>query len=85
MELPPGQVTVADLYRELTGIRKDLTEVLTGSRLAEERHTTNAAAHEDYERRLRVLERGWAKLLGAAALAAAAVSFLTAIITIKVR
>lgn len=84
-ELTPGQVTVADLYRELTGIRHDLTEVLTGSRLQEERHTTNLSQHDDYERRLRLLERGWAKAAGAAAFVAAVVSLATALITIKVR
>lgn len=84
-EIPPGQVTVADLYRELTGIRQDLTSVLTGSRLAEERHNVNVAAHEDYERRLRVLERGWAKLLGAAAAVSVAVSLITALVTLRVR
>lgn len=84
-ELPAGQVTVADLYRELTGMRRDLAEVITGNRLAEDRHTTNVEQHRDYERRLRFLERGWWKALGAAAALSIAVSLITALVTLKVR
>lgn len=83
-ELTPGQVTVADLYRELTGIRKDLTEVLSGSRLSEERHNTNVEQHQDYERRLRLLERGWMRTSGAAAAVAAIVSVVTYLLSVKV-
>jgi len=84
-ELVPGQVTVADLYRELTGMRRDLAEVITGNRLAEDRHTANVEWRRDAERRLRKLELGWAKLLGAAAAVSVAVSLITALITLRVR
>jgi len=84
-ELIPGQVTVADLYRELTGMRRDLAEVITGNRLAEERHNINVKDHERYDRRLRKLELGWAKLLGAAAAVSVAVSLITALVTLRVR
>lgn len=84
-ELTPGQVTVADLYRELTGMRRDLAEVITGNRLAEERHNLNVKDHDNYERRLGKLEIGWAKLLGAAAALSIVVSLATALIANYVR
>jgi len=84
-ELTPGQVTVADLYRELTGMRRDLAEVITGNRLAEERHNINVKDHERYDLRLRSLELSWAKLLGAAAAVSLLVSLVTAYLTVRIR
>jgi len=84
-ELPAGQVTIADLYRELTGMRRDLAEVVTGNRLAEERHNINVKDHEDYNQRIRTLERGWWKVAGAAMTVSVIVSLVTALLTLRIR
>ncbi len=77
-ELAPGTVTVADLYRELTGLRTDVGKALI--RL-EHVDTVNQAAeqlHSDHEARLRVLESFRWKAAGAAAVAGAAAGGLSA-------
>lgn len=66
-------------------MRRDLAEVITGNRLAEERHNINVKDHEGYDRRLRKLELSWAKLLGAAAAVSVAVSIVTALLTLRIR
>jgi len=82
-ELPPGLVTVADLYREMVNIREALGEVATGIKIADERHQVNQAVHTDYETRIRALERGWWKISGAAAVISLIVSFAVAYFTIR--
>ena len=84
-EIQAGQVTVADLYKEVVQVRQDIGTVAIGVRLAEERHVTNTAVHEDHERRLRALERAWWKLAGAAAVISALVSLLVTWLTIRGR
>ena len=84
-EMQAGQVTVADLYKEVVQVRQDIGTVAIGVRLAEERHVTNTAVHEDHERRLRVLERAWWKLTGAAALVSAVTSLAVAWLTLRGR
>ena len=64
-ELAPGSVTVADLYRELIGLRSDIVRALTR---VERIDTVNQAAdeiHRDHEMRLRGLESFRWKLAGA--------------------
>jgi hypothetical protein len=53
----PGAVTTADLYRELVGLRSDLTRVLTKQEAIDLRNTTADQIHADVESRLRTLER----------------------------
>jgi hypothetical protein len=64
-ELSPGVVSVADLYRELVGLRSDVVKALTR---IEALDTTNQLAneiHHDHEVRLRALESFRWKLAGA--------------------
>jgi len=84
-EIPSGQVTVADLYKEVVQVRQDIGTVAIGVRLAEERHLTNVTIHEDHERRLRALERAWLKAAGAAAVVSVVVSWATAWFTLRGR
>lgn len=63
-EIPPGAVTVADLYRELVGMRSDLVKALTRIEVID---TVNKGAEDDrrdHEQRLRILEAFKWKLLG---------------------
>jgi len=84
-EITPGQVTVADLYKEVVQVRQDIGTVAIGVRLAEERHLTNVSIHDDHERRVRALERAWWKITGGAAVVSVLVSLLTAYLTLRVR
>ena len=84
-DIQPGQVTVADLYKEVVQVRNDIGTVAIGVRLAEERHLTNVSVHDDHERRLRSIERAWWKITGAAAVISVLVSLLTAYLTLRVR
>jgi len=84
-ELPAGQVTVADLYREMVEVRNQIGNLVTGFTLAEERHKNDQEVHRDHERRIRGLERGWWKISGAAAAISVIVSLLTALLTLRVR
>jgi len=84
-ELPAGQVTVADLYREMVEVRGEIVKLVTGFSLAEERHVANREIHHDHERRIRALERGWWKVSGAAAVISVIVSLVTALIALRGR
>ena len=84
-DIQPGQVTVADLYKEVVQVRQDIGTVAIGVRLAEERHLTNVSVHDDHERRVRALERAWWKITGAAAVISVLVSLLTAYLTLRAR
>jgi len=84
-DIPTGQVTVADLYKEVVQVRQDIGTVAIGVRLAEERHLTNVSVHDDHERRLRSIERAWWKITGAAAVVSVLVSLLTAYLTLRAR
>jgi hypothetical protein len=55
--LPAGTVTVADLYRELVGMRSDLSRVLVHQEAVDTRMQTSEQLHADHEARLRNLER----------------------------
>lgn len=65
-ELQPGMVTIADLYRELTGLRADVARALTRIEVIDSRNADADKAHADYESRLRVLEAFRWKLAGMA-------------------
>ena len=84
-ELPAGQVTVADLYREMVEVRNQIGNLVTGFTLAEERHQNDQEVHRDHERRIRTLERGWWKVSGAAAVISVIVSLLTALLALRIR
>lgn len=75
-EIPAGAVTVADLYRELTGLRGDLALALTEIRVMEAHRQSAVDTDRDHETRLRTLERFKWQLMGAAVAVSAAVSGL---------
>lgn len=55
-ELTGGQVTVADLFRELVGMRTDITKVLTRMERIDERSSQSEETQRDHEGRLRAAE-----------------------------
>jgi hypothetical protein len=65
-EVPPGAITVADLYREIAGMRADVGRALERLAVVEIRNTTADATHMDHEGRLRTLERFRFTLMGVA-------------------
>ena len=56
-ELAPGNVTIGDLYRELVGMRQDITRALTRIEVIDTRNVDADRLHNDHESRLRALER----------------------------
>lgn len=75
-DLVPGTVTIADLYRELVGMRSDLTRVLTHQEAIDVRNVSADRIHADVEARLRTLERFRYTLAGLAVLGGAGSGFL---------
>lgn len=63
-ELAPAAVTTADLYRELVGMRTDVTKALTRIEVIDSRNTDADKIHADFEARLRMLEAFRWKLTG---------------------
>jgi hypothetical protein len=55
-ELPTGQVTIGDLYRELVGMRGDLARSLSKLEVMEARHGDAERQQADHEGRLRTME-----------------------------
>ena len=70
-DLPSGQVTIGDLYRELVGMRGDLTRSLTKLEVIESRNTDADRLHADHETRIRQLEKFKWQIIGALILASA--------------
>jgi hypothetical protein len=64
-EMVPGVVTVADLYRELVGMRADVSKALERIAVIDSRNIDADRLHADQEARLRTLERFRFTLLGA--------------------
>jgi hypothetical protein len=56
-DLAPGSVTIADLYRELVGMRSDLTRVLAHQEATDLLNHNAEQIHADHETRIRALER----------------------------
>jgi hypothetical protein len=89
-ELPRGEVTIADLYRSLEAIGKDMSAMAADMRVMVARVETNGQAIGDHESRIRALE-AWAQTArggitatrviaaGAAAMAGAAAGWLAAL------
>jgi hypothetical protein len=71
-DLVPGAVTIADLYRELVGMRSDLTRVLAHQEATDLINRSADQIHADHESRLRVLERFRYTLAGLAIIGGAA-------------
>ena len=64
-ELAPGAVTTADLYRELVGMRGDLSKILMHQERIDVRNEAADRLHADHEVRIRALEVAKWKLAGA--------------------
>lgn len=64
-DLPPGAVTVADLYRELVGMRADVVKALTRIEVIDTVNRSAEDIHRDHESRLRGLEQFKWKVFGA--------------------
>lgn len=73
-EIPAGAVTTADLYRELVGMRQDITKALERLAVVDARNINADGVHVDHENRLRSLERFKWTLLGLAAAVSTTVS-----------
>ena len=56
-DLVAGSITVADLYRELVGMRSDLARVLAHQEATDLINRSAEQIHADHEARLRALER----------------------------
>jgi hypothetical protein len=66
---PGGQVTIADLFRVMSGIQLDLRSALTKLEVIDTRNVSADAAQSDHEQRIRSLESSKNKMAGAVALA----------------
>jgi hypothetical protein len=66
---PGGQVTIADLFRVMSGIQLDLRSALTKLEVIDTRNVGADAAQVDHEQRLRALESSKNKMAGAVAFA----------------
>ena len=64
--LVTGTVTIGDLYRELVGMRSDLTRVLAHQEATDLINRGAEQIHADHEARLRTLERFRYTLMGVA-------------------
>lgn len=62
-----GQVTIADLYRALTDLNKNVSTVLTKMEVVELKNTTQQQRTDDHETRLRTAESFIQELKGKAA------------------
>lgn len=63
-ELAPGAVTTADLYRELVGLRTDITRAIERLAVIDTKTHDAESRHNDHELRLRALEAFKWKLAG---------------------
>lgn len=63
-ELAPGALTVADLYREMTGMRAEVVKALTRIEVLDVRNSDADTLHRDHEARIRALETSAARLAG---------------------
>lgn len=80
-DLQPGQVTIADLYRELVGMRQDVGKALVRIEVIDSRNTDADKLHADHEARLRALEAFRWKLAGIMLVIAALAGILAGWIT----
>lgn len=76
-----SDITAADLYREVTGMRAEVGAALLRLAVIETRNSLADQAHADQEARLRALERFRYSLMGAAVLAGGVVGALSGIVS----
>lgn len=70
-QLPAGQITIGDLYREISGMRTDVAKALERIAVHDANSTSAAADIADHEARIRRLEQFRYLLLGGGALGGA--------------
>jgi hypothetical protein len=75
-ELATGAVTIGDLYRELVGMRSDLSRVLAHQEATDLINRGAEQIHADHETRLRALERFRFTLGGVAVVVGAASGYV---------
>lgn len=75
-ELQPGTITMGDLYRELVGMRTDITKALTRIEVIDSRNGDADKLHADHEARLRTLERFRYTLAGLSVIGGAAAGWV---------
>lgn len=75
-ELPAGQVTIADLYRELVGIRGDVVRAMERVAVLDARNHDADTLHTDHEARIRILERFRYAVMGASVVVSGAAGTL---------
>ena len=80
-DLAPGTITVADLYREITGMRTDMAGITTKLAVTDAWTAQADRDHADYEARLRVLERFRFTLLGASLSVGTAAGVISGLLT----
>jgi hypothetical protein len=71
-DLQAGSVTIGDLYRELVGMRSDLSRVLAHQEATDLINRSSEQIHADHEARLRGLEKFRYTLAGLALVGGAA-------------
>jgi hypothetical protein len=75
-DLVAGSVTIGDLYRELVGMRSDLSRVLAKQEAIDLINHSAEQIHADHETRIRMLERFRYTLAGLAILGGVGSGFL---------
>jgi hypothetical protein len=75
-DLIPGSVTIGDLYRELVGMRSDLSRVLAHQEATDLINRSSEQIHADHEARLRALEKFRFTLGGVAVVVGAASGYV---------
>jgi hypothetical protein len=55
--IPPGQVTAADVFSEVSAIRRDVGQVLIKVEVIDSRHSVYTAQLADHEARIRAVEQ----------------------------
>ena len=75
-DLVAGSVTIGDLYRELVGMRSDLSRVLAHQEATDLINRGAEQIHADHEARLRALERFRFTLGGLAIVGGAAAGYV---------
>jgi hypothetical protein len=84
-QLPAGQVTIADLYRELVGMRTDVARALTRIEVIDARNTSADNLDRDHESRIRALEAFRWKMAGIAVVLAIIFGLLSGYLSNAIR
>ena len=78
VDIPGGQVTLADLFRVMSAMQLDVSKVATKLEVIDARNKNADQLHADHEQRIRTLEQFRWKILGLALAISIVVSLLIA-------